>query len=76
MIRTLIEVSSGTEWDFRRQLETTLDKFGFGPKRTAEEQDFYRDLEQALSDRGLNAVELVEEIQKKKLEASQSRLKG
>jgi hypothetical protein len=60
MIRTLIEVTGETSWDYQRDLASALDKLGFQPKDDADHVRFMSDLWKALDSRGWVAADLVE----------------
>jgi len=65
MIRTLIEVTADTQWDYEKQLTATLDKLGYEPKRSLEQEHYMIDLHQVLRERDLDPHKLVEEYRAK-----------
>lgn len=66
MIRTLIEVSAETEWEHSRQLDSALEKLGFEQKQPSRDM-WFRDLADALRDRGIEAHAIVEELRGKRM---------
>lgn len=60
MIRTVIEVSGETQWEFEGKLKTTLSALGYA-KRDEGEISFYHHLAEALREINIDPHKLVEE---------------
>lgn len=71
MIKTMIEVTGETEWEHAKQLDATLAKLGFEPRASKEAESWRRDLFDALIGRGLTPNDLVDEIRKIRLSATE-----
>lgn len=62
MIRTVIEVSSEDDYKHKQELHDVLDRLGFEPKESADNNRWRHDLFEALRQNGIDWVKLTEEF--------------
>ncbi len=65
MIRTVIEVQGADDWEHSRQLNATLEKLGFEPKKSEDQVRWYHDFWAAFNEAGLDAALMIESYRKK-----------
>lgn len=65
MIRTVIEVEGKDDWEHSRQLQATMERLGFQPRKSDDDIRWDRDFWAAFNEAGLDAGLLVETYRKK-----------